>query len=65
MHTIIRIEGVLPKEKDGKTYYKTLAIDEQGGEWWGWSKRPDAFKVGDNIMTFFHKEEPKMVKEKV
>lgn len=67
MHKISQIVGTMAKhDKEGNEYWKTLAIDEEGTELWGFSNEPYYYQVGDSIMTFYDDahNQAKMVKPK-
>ncbi len=60
MRTIIRIEHVEEKtDKQGKTYWLTYAIVDDGTECIGWGKD---FDLGDKVEAFFHYGQCKMRK---
>lgn len=64
MRKIIKIEFVEPRfDKDGKKYYRTHAVLEDGDEVVGFSRKRTDFQVGDMVMRFFHRGVAKMRKK--
>lgn len=64
MIKIIEITFVEPRfDKEGKKYYRTHAVLEDGDEVIGYSKRRTYFQVGDKVMRFFHRDVGKMSKK--
>lgn len=64
MRKIIKIEFVEPRyDKEGDKYYRTHAVLEDGDEVTGFSRKRTHFRVGDEVMRFFHKNVAKMVKK--
>lgn len=60
MREIIRIEGTEErKDKNGKRYYRTYAILDDGSEVTGFGSD---FDLGDKVQSFFHRGVCKMRK---
>lgn len=60
MRSIVKIEYVEElKDKNGKTYYRTYAVLDDGSEAIGYGSD---FDLGDRVQYFFHKQTPKMRK---